>query len=209
VSLFITFEGPDGSGKSTQLRLLAVALEQAGAQVLVTREPGGTRIGNAIRNLLHDRDHVEMSPQAEALLYNAARAQLVAEIIRPALAAGTIVLCDRFADSTLAYQGFGYGRDLEQLRQVIRFATDGLQPHLTLLLRVDPAAGLQRKLGDDQEWNRMEDKALAFHNAVYHGYLQLAAAEPTRWAQIDATSSIDQVQAAIWAVVQARLAEQK
>lgn len=205
-ALFITFEGPDGSGKSTQIRLLAAALEQQGRAVTVTREPGGTRIGNAIRNVLHDRAHVEMSPRAEALLYNAARAQLVDEVIRPALDKGEIVLCDRFADSTLAYQGYGYGRDLPTLRRLIEFATAGLQPTLTVLLDIDPAEGLRRKQGDAaSEWNRMEDKALAFHRLAHAGYHQLAAQEPARWLLVDATQPVAAIQALIWRTVSAKL----
>ena len=201
-ALFITFEGPDGSGKSTQIRLLADALAQQGHAVVVTREPGGTRIGNAVRNVLHDRTHVEMSPRTEALLYNAARAQLVDEVIRPALAAGQIVLCDRFADSTLAYQGYGYGRDLPTLRRLIDFATAGLQPTLTILLDIDPATGLRRKQGDDAtEWNRMEDKALAFHQLARAGFLQLAAQEPARWLVVDATQPVATIHKVIWRAV--------
>jgi dTMP kinase len=207
VSLFITFEGPDGSGKTTQIRLLVGALAQRGLAVVVTREPGGTRIGDAVRSVLHDRAHTEMSPRAEALLYNAARAQLVDEVIRPALAAGQIVLCDRFADSTLAYQGFGYGRDLAPLQRMIEFATGGLKPDLTVFLNIDPAEGLRRKRGDaSEEWNRMEDKAAAFHRAAYAGYLHLAAQEPTRWLVVDATQPVGAIHAVIWHNVQQKLA---
>jgi dTMP kinase len=206
VNRLITFEGPDGSGKSTQIRLLADALTAHGAQVVVTREPGGTRIGNAIRALLHDRAHTEMSPRAEALLYNAARAQLIDEVIGPALASGQVVLCDRYADSTLAYQGFGYGRDVGWLRRLIDFATGGLQPQLTVLLDIDPEEGLRRKQGDaTTEWNRMEDKAAAFHRAVYHGYHQLAAQEPARWLLVDATQPVATIHAIIWQAVQTRV----
>jgi dTMP kinase len=207
MTLFITFEGPDGSGKSTQVRLLAEALEARGHPLVVTREPGGTRIGNAIRSVLHDRAHVEMSARAEALLYNAARAQLVDEVIRPALDGGKVVVCDRFADSTLAYQGYGYGRDLVLLRQLIDFATGGLKPDLTILLDIDPAAGLRRKQGDaTEEWNRMEDKALAFHRAVHAGYLDLARQEPERWLVVDATQTVETVHATVWEHVAAILA---
>jgi dTMP kinase len=205
MSLFITFEGPDGSGKSTQVRLLCETLARRDYEVVVTREPGGTVIGNAIRNVVHDRTHVEMSPRAEALLYNAARAQLVDEVIRPALATGKIVICDRFADSTLAYQGYGYGRDLNALRRIIDFATGGLQPDLTLLLNIDPEEGLRRKAGDHADWNRMEDKALAFHRAAHAGYLALAAEEPERWLVVDATQPIEAIAANIWSQVAVRL----
>lgn len=205
MSLFITFEGPDGSGKSTQIGLLAAALERRGHTVILTREPGGTRIGDAIRALVHERTFVEMSPRAEALLYNAARAQLVDEVIEPALAAGQIILCDRFADSTLVYQGFGYGRDLATLQQLIRFATGGLQPQLTFLLDLAPEIGLKRKAQDANDWNRMEDKALQFHRAAHAGYHTLAAQDPQRWRVIDATQSIETIHAAICAEVVARL----
>jgi dTMP kinase len=206
MSLFITFEGPEGSGKSTQIRLLAEALTRHGYSVVLTREPGGTRIGDAIRAVVHDRAHVEMSPRAEALLYNAARAQLVDEVIRPALAAGRMVLCDRFADSTRAYQGFGYGRDLRWIETLIDFATDGLQPDLTFLLDLDPAVGLQRKAGDaGADWNRMEDKALSFHRAAHDGYRQLAAQEPARWRVLDAAQPVEALHALIWQQVSALL----
>jgi dTMP kinase len=205
VSLFITFEGPDGSGKSTQLRLLAEALTQRGFAVATTREPGGTRIGDAIRAVVHERTHTEMSARAEALLYNAARAQLIDEVIQPALAAGTIVLCDRYADSTLAYQGFGYGRDLVWLQRLIEFATGGLKPDLTIFLAIDPAEGLRRKRGDaSEEWNRMEDKALVFHRAAYAGYLYLAEQEPARWLLIDATQPVDVIHDLIWRAVECK-----
>ena len=206
MSLFITFEGPDGSGKSTQVRLLAAALAERGYAPVVTREPGGTTIGNAIRHVVHDRAHKEMSARAEALLYNAARAQLVDEVIRPALEKGDVVICDRFADSTLAYQGYGYGRDLAPLQRIIDFATGGLYPDLTIFLAIDPAEGLRRKQGDSSaDWNRMEDKELAFHRAAYQGYLTMAAQEPKRWLVVDATQSITAIQTAIWRQVASRL----
>jgi dTMP kinase len=192
--LFITFEGPEGSGKTTQIRLLAAALAQHDVSTLVTREPGGTSIGNGIRAILLDPVHGEMSPRAEALLFNAARAQLVDEVIRPALAQGKIVLCDRYADSTLAYQGYGRGQNLAALRKLAAFATGGLSPDLTIFLDIDPWRGLERKqVGVTQEWNRMEEQALAFHQAARRGYLALAAAEPGRWAVIDATQEVEAI----------------
>ena len=143
--LFITLEGPDGSGKTTQARLLAEWLTAQGYPLLTTREPGGTRIGEAIRAVVHDCAHVEMSPQAEILLYSASRAQLVAEVIRPALAAGKIVLCDRYFDSTFAYQGYGRSLPLDALRAITDFAVQDLIPDLTLYLDVSPEVGLQRR----------------------------------------------------------------
>jgi dTMP kinase len=209
VSLFVTFEGPEGSGKSTQIRQLAAALEAQKLSVLVTREPGGTTIGNAIRAVLLDPARTEMSPRAETLLFNAARAQIVDQVIRPALAEGTLVLCDRYADSTLAYQGFGHGQPLEPLRQLAAYATAGLMPDLTIYLDIDVQEGLKRKqAGGAEEWNRMEEKALAFHQAVRAGYLQLAAAEPQRWLVVDAAQSIEAVHAEIFSRVQALIAAQ-
>jgi len=195
---FITFEGPEGSGKTTQIRLLADRLGASGRSILVTREPGGTRIGNAIRAILLDAAHTEMMPRAETLLFNAARAQLVDEVIYPALAAGKIVLCDRYADSTLAYQGFGHGQALAPLRLVGDFATAGLTPDLTVFLNIDPAAGLERKRATAEEWNRMEEKKLTFHQTVRQGYLQLAAAEPDRWLVVNAAQTVDAVHELIW-----------
>lgn len=195
MSLFFTFEGPDGSGKTTQIRLLVRALEELAVPVLATREPGGTPIGNAVRTLLLDPAHREMSPRAEALLFNAARAQHVDQIIRPALAAGTIVLCDRFGDSTLAYQGYGHGQAIEPLRALIDFATNGLRPQLTFCLDVDAATGLRRKQPD--EWNRMEAQALAFHEAVRAGYHALAASDPERWVMLDGTLPVETIHATI------------
>lgn len=201
---FITFEGPEGSGKSTQIRLLAAALERQGARVLVTREPGGTEIGNAVRAILLNRRHTEMSIRAETLLFNAARAQIVDQVIRPALAAGQTVLCDRYADSTLAYQGYGHGQPLEPLRRLVEYATGGLVPDLTIYLDIDVREGLRRKqTGAAEEWNRIEEKTLAYHQEVRRGYLALAAQEPHRWLVVDAAQSIDAVHDAILAQVQA------
>lgn len=210
MSLFITFEGPEGSGKSTQIRRLAAALEAQGLSVLVTREPGGTTIGNAIRAVLLDPARTEMSPRAETLLFNAARAQIVDQVIRPALAAGQMVLCDRYADSTLAYQGYGHGQPLAPLRDLAAYATAGLTPDLTIYLDIDVQEGLARKqAGRAEEWNRMEEKALAFHQTVRKGYLELAAAEPQRWLVVDAAQSIGAVHQTILARLQAVIATQR
>lgn len=206
MSLFITFEGPEGGGKTTQLRLLQAQLEQEGRQVLATREPGGTAIGNAIRAILLDPYHTGMSPRAEALLFNAARAQLIDELVQPALADGQIVLCDRFADSTLAYQGYGRNLSLADLHTLIAYATLGVRPHLTIFLDIPAAAGLQRK-SQGNEWNRLEAEQLAFHQRVREGFLTLVAAEPPRWLVVDATKTIEQVHAAIWQRVQTLLCD--
>ena len=198
IGTFVTFEGPDGSGKTTQIQSTVATLRQRRHQVLTTREPGGTEIGNAIRNILLDHKHVAMSSRGEALLFSAARAQLVDEVVRPALARGEIVLCDRYADSTLAYQGYGRSQDLGELRALTRFATGGLVPDLTIYLDLEPAIGLERKQADcDDDWNRLDAEALSFHQTVRAGYLQLATEEPKRWLVVDAAQSIDRVQQAI------------
>jgi dTMP kinase len=198
MGLFITFEGPEGSGKTTQIRLLADWLGERGREVLTTREPGGTRIGEAIRNVLLSPAHTEMCAEAEILLFSAARAQIVRETLQPHLVRGGVVLCDRFADSTLAYQGYGRLLDLDTLRQITLFATGGLIPALTICLDLPVVEGLRRKQGGDQaEWNRMERERLDFQERVRRGYLALAAAEPQRWFVLDALREIEVIQAEI------------
>ena len=198
MGLFITFEGPEGSGKTTQIRLLADWLGEQGREVLTTREPGGTRIGEAIRDVLLSPAHTEMCAEAEILLFSAARAQIVRETLQPHLARGGVVLCDRFADSTLAYQGYGRLLDLDTLRQITLFATGGLVPALTICLDLPVVEGLRRKQGGDQaEWNRMERERLDFQERVRRGYLALAAAEPQRWFVLDALREIEVIQAEI------------
>jgi dTMP kinase len=199
VSLFITFEGPEGSGKTTQIGLLAAALTACGHSVITTREPGGTRIGDAVRSVLLNAEHTEMSERAEALLFNAARAQLVDQVIRPALARGEIVLCDRYGDSTLAYQGYGHSQQLDPLRQLIAYATRGLTPDLTIYLDLDVRKGLARKrAGAAEEWNRIEEKTLAYHQAVRRGYLEMAA-ESIRWLVVDADQPVESIHTQILA----------
>ena len=209
MSLFITFEGPDGSGKTTQAQLLYEYLQERGYPVFLTREPGGTGIGDQIREVLHSLENTEMLPQTEILLYSASRAQLVGQIIRPHLARGEIVLCDRYADSTLAYQGYGHGLDLQVLRVITAFATSGLKPDLTIYLDIDVEEGLRRKLAAHQtgeaEWNRMDQQETAFHRRVRQGYLQMAAAEPERWVVIEGTQPVDVAQRTIRAKVEAKL----
>jgi dTMP kinase len=203
--MFITFEGPEGSGKSTQIALLSAYLRQRGFSVLATREPGGTLIGDRARDCVHDVEHSMMAPTTELLLYSASRAQLVAEVIRPALAAGKVVLCDRFSDSTMAYQGYGRGLDLDDLAYITRFATGGLKPDLTLLLDIDVEAGLARRMDGGGEMNRLDLEAVEFHNRVRRGYHRLAAAEPERWLVIAADGPAEAVQAQIRRVVEERL----
>ncbi len=192
--MFLTFEGSDGSGKTTQIHLLAQYLRTAGHTVLTTREPGGTRIGDGIRQLLLDLAHTEMNARAETLLFNAARAQIVAEVVRPALAAGNIVLCDRFADSTLAYQGYGHQQDIAELERLIAYATGGLRPDLTIYLDIPPADGIRRNRGRaDGDWNRLDAQELSFYQRVEHGYRQLIAQQPHRWTVINASRARQQV----------------
>jgi len=202
--LFITLEGPDGSGKTTQARLLAHWLQEEGHPVVLVREPGGTTVGERIREVLHDPAHTGMSPWTEVFLYCAARAQLVAEIIRPALAAGQTVLCDRYADSTLAYQGYGRGLDLDALRLVLYLATGGLTPDLTFCLDISPEEGLARRRAGGGEWNRLDQETVDFHRRVRTGYLELAGLEPQRWIVVDAARPVDAVQADLRALLQAR-----
>jgi dTMP kinase len=206
-TMFITFEGPDGCGKTTQLTLLKEYLTRQGYSVYVTREPGGTKIGEQIRAILHDPLNEEMIPHAEILLYSASRAQLVTQVIRPALAKGQIVLSDRFYDSTFAYQGYGRGLDLDALRRITRFATGGLRPDLTIYLEIDPQLGLSRRQEDkNAEWNRLDALALEFHERVHAGYQALIAAEPERWVVVNGQRPVAQVQADVQAAVMARLA---
>ncbi len=206
--MFITFEGPDGSGKTTQVAQTVAALKAKGYHVLLTREPGGTAIGDQIRHILHDLDNKAMNPRAELLLYSASRAQIVAEVIKPHLESGGLVICDRFFDSTFAYQGYGHGLDLDLLRMITEFATGGLRPSLTILLDIAPEDGLQRRLSavaKGEEWTRMDDMAMAFHRRVREGYHALITAEPERWVKIDAARPVDAVQADVLKVLEARL----
>jgi dTMP kinase len=202
--MFITLEGPDGSGKTTQASRLAEFLKQSGIDVLVTREPGGTPIGDQIRAILSSLDNAGMHPRTETLLFLAARAQLVEQVIRAHLARGGVVVCDRYGDSTLAYQGYGHGNDLDQIRSLLTFATGGLKPDLTLLLDIDVKVGLERR-AHGGDWNRLDAYDLAFHQRVRQGYHQLAAAEPERWVTIDASQLPGQVQAEIRRVIGERL----
>ncbi len=204
--MFITLEGPEGSGKTSQLPQLADYLQQQGYLVLTTREPGGTSIGEQIRLIIHKLENSAMEKRTEILLFQASRAQLVAQVIRPHLEIGGVVLCDRYADSTLAYQGYGQQTDLNQLRALIDFATGGLKPDLTLLLDVDVEVGLQRRLRmKGGEWNRLDAMEVAFHRRVRQGYLDLAAAEPQRWVIVDASQSQERVQQDLRQVVLSRL----
>ena len=192
--MFISFEGSEGSGKTTQIQLLADYLETQGKEVVVTRQPGGTEIGRQIRQVLHDVKNGAMTSTAEILLYSADRAQHVEELIRPALAEGKIVLCDRYTDSTFAYQGYGRGLDMNSLKMITEFATGGLKPDLSFFLYVDIEEGLRRREAGNLEMNRMDLQKKAFYERVEQGYRELIAGDPQRWREIDASRPIDEVQ---------------
>lgn len=199
----ITFEGVDGAGKTTQVLLTAAALEQRGYTVLTTREPGGTRLSEEVRRLLLDPQFSEMAASTEALLYAAARSQLVGEVILPALESGRVVLCDRFVDSSLAYQGYGRGLGLDLLRTVNAFALVGLGAFYTIVIDLQPEQGMRRFA--TRESDRLEQESVSFHRRVRDGYRALAAAAPERIRVVDGTGTPDAVQARVWAHVAALL----
>ena len=188
-SYFITLEGPEGSGKSTQARMLAEELERAGLKVLLTREPGGDPVSEDIRKILLDGLDHSVLDRTEVFLYLAARAQHTETIIRPHLEEGFVVICARYIDSTVAYQGYGSGLDLDLIHRMNSFATGGLTPDLTLLLDIDVEAGLKRQ----NEWNRFERKAVDYHRRVREGFLEEARHHPERIVVIDASASIESV----------------
>lgn len=203
--MFITLEGPEGSGKTSHIPYLVEFLREKGYTVFPTREPGGTSIGEQIREVLHSLKNAEMHPRTETLLYQAARAQIVEEVFRPRLALGEIVLSDRYFDSTIAYQGYGHGQDLEQVRGLVQYATGGLTPDLTILLDLEVEIGLQRK-SKQQEWNRLDAYTLDFHKRVRNGYLELVRQEPQRWQVIDSSQTWDEVQQELREKILSRLA---
>jgi dTMP kinase len=200
--LLITFEGGEGTGKSTQIAALRDRLVALGVPVRATREPGGTRVGDRVRDILLDPALLGMDPWAEVFLYEASRAAHVAGVVRPALERGETVLCDRYADSTLAYQGYGRGLDLVALRMLNDRATAGLTPDLTVVLDTDPGTGLARATRDGAD--RLESEAIAFHEAVRAGFLALAAAESHRFVVVDVTGARGEVVDAVWAALSAR-----
>jgi dTMP kinase len=217
MGLFITFEGPEGSGKSTQARLLYERLQATGYPVILTREPGGTRIGEMIRRIVMDLRNTEMAPTTETLLFSAARAQLVSELVRPYLTTGGIVLCDRYADSTYAYQGYGLGRDLDELHAITAVATGGLMPDLTLYLDLPVEEGLRRKqvakerseqsapgstFSTPPEWNRLDARDLAYHQRVAAGFAELMRRDPERWRGLSAEQPVDALADAIYREVE-------
>lgn len=203
--MFITFEGSEGSGKSTQINMLAAYLRQQGYEVLVTREPGGTHIGEQVRQCLHDVKNKEMTGAAEVLLYSASRSQLVREVIVPALESGVIVISDRYADSTMAYQGYGRQLDLDALGTITHFATGGLKPDLTILFDIDVEEGLSRRSVGGEEMNRMDLQEVAFYKRVRNGYMELVKQEPERWVIVDAGRPPDEIQNDVRLSVEAKL----
>lgn len=203
--MFITLEGPDGSGKSTQLPRLVEFLRARGYEVVPTREPGGTDICNEIRQTLFNWRSEGMNARTEVLLFLASRAQLVEQVIRPAVQAGKVVVSDRYSDSTLAYQGYGNGGDLDTLRQLLRYTTGGLQPDLTILFDIDPVEGIRRRSSGGGEWNYLDANPAEYHQRVRQGYLELAAADPGRWVTLDAGRPRDAIQADLCRLVLARL----
>ena len=203
--MFITLEGPEGSGKSMQICELADFVRQRGFEVFTTREPGGTFIGDQIREVIMRMDNTMMHPNTEILLFCAARAQIVSEVIRPNLEKGMVVISDRYGDSTLAYQGYGHGLDRKILKEILKFATSGLQPDLTLLLDVDVDEGLNRKIKGGSEWNRLDAQKVEFHRRVRNGYLEMAKEEPERWRVINASFDPKKVQNDIREVISAKL----
>ena len=202
--LFVAFEGGEGAGKTSQIRLLAARLRAAGREAVVTREPGEGEIGAAIREILLSRETVGLAARAEALLYAADRAQHVEAFVRPALARGAVVLCDRYLDSSIAYQGEGRALDPGQIERISRWAVQDLLPDLTVVLDLDPRDGLARA-GGPQAADRIEAEPLDFHERVRSRFLALAAREPGRYAVLDATQPREVVHDEVWAAVSVRL----
>ncbi len=203
--MFITLEGPEGSGKTSHIAPLVQFLREKGHTVFPTREPGGTSIGEQIREVIHDLKNAEMHPRTETLLYQAARAQIVEQVIKPRLAAGEVVISDRYYDSTIAYQGYGHQQNLEEVRSLVRYATGGLVPELTILLDIDVEAGLKRKTQNGSEWNRLDAYTIEFHQRVRRGYLEMVKAEPSRWIVVDAGREWQRVQDELRDVILGRL----
>lgn len=202
--MFITLEGPEGSGKTSHIPYLVEYLREKKLVVFPTREPGGTSISEQIRDILHDLKNAEMHARTETLLYQAARAQIVEQVIKPRLADGEIVISDRYFDSTIAYQGYGHQQDLEQVRALVKYATGGLMPDLTVLLDLDVEVGLARKK-DDKDWNRMDAKTVEFHKRVRAGYLEMVKAEPNRWVVVNSDQKWEVVQEELKRVIVEKL----
>jgi dTMP kinase len=206
--MFITLEGPEGSGKTSHIPHLVGFLREKGYTVFPTREPGGTSISEQIRDILHDMKNAEMHPRTETLLYQAARAQIVEQVIQPRLADGEIVISDRYYDSTIAYQGYGHQQNLEDVRALVKYATGGLTPDLTILLDLDIEVGLKRKTQNEVEWNRMDAYTVEFHKRVRAGYLEMVNAEPQRWVVVNSDQAWESVQAELRRVIIEKLEKQ-
>lgn len=202
--MFITLEGPEGSGKTSHIPHLVEYLREKGHTVFPTREPGGTSISEQIRDILHDMKNAEMHPRTETLLYQAARAQIVEQVIQPRLADGEIVISDRYYDSTIAYQGYGHQQNLDDIRALVKYATGGLTPDLTVLLDLDVEVGLKRKKKDN-EWNRLDAYTVEFHRRVRAGYLEMVKAEPQRWVVVNSEQAWESVQAELRKVIVEKL----
>lgn len=202
--MFITLEGPEGSGKTSHIPHLVEFLREKGHTVFPTREPGGTSISEQIRDILHDMKNAEMHPRTETLLYQAARAQIVEQVIQPRLADGEIVISDRYYDSTIAYQGYGHQQNLDDIRALVKYATGGLTPDLTVLLDLDVEVGLKRKKKDN-EWNRLDAYTVEFHRRVRAGYLEMVKAEPQRWVVVNSEQAWESVQAELRKVIVEKL----
>ncbi len=203
--MFITLEGPEGSGKTSHIPHLVEFLREKGYTVFPTREPGGTSISEQIRDVLHDMKNAEMHPRTETLLYQAARAQIVEQVIKPRLADGEIVLSDRYYDSTIAYQGYGHQQNLDEVRALVKYATGGLTPDLTILLDLDVEVGLKRKTQNEVEWNRMDAYTVEFHRRVRAGYQEMVKAEPKRWVVVNSEQAWESVQAELRKVILGKL----
>lgn len=203
--MFFSFEGPDGSGKTTQIKLLKEFLEKRGYEVLITREPGGTNISEQIRSIILDKNNSEMDSITEAMLYAASRAQHVSELIKPALEEGKIIISDRFVDSSIVYQGIGRNLGIDFVKRINDIAIQGIMPNITFLLKISPKEGLKRRFSSN-ECNRLDMEKVEFHNKVYEGYLKLESLYPERIIGVDATKSIEEVHYAIVKVIEDKLA---
>jgi dTMP kinase len=203
--MFITLEGPEGSGKTSHIPHLVEYLREQGHVVFPTREPGGTSISEQIRDVLHDMKNAEMHPRTETLLYQAARAQIVEQVIKPRLADKEIVISDRYYDSTIAYQGYGHQQNLDEIRSLVKYATGGLNPDLTILLDLDIEVGMKRKTQNEVEWNRLDAYTLEFHKRVRNGYLEMVKQEPKRWVVVNSDQKWESVQEELKEVIVGRL----
>ena len=204
--IFITFEGPEGAGKTTVIAEIYKRLEQEGKKVILTREPGGIRISEKIRNIILDNEHQEMDGRTEALLYAAARRQHLVEKIIPAMKEGNIVLCDRFVDSSLAYQGHARGLGMDEVMSINAFAIDNTMPDVTVYFDITPEEGLQRiSKNDEREQNRLDNETLQFHHKVYEGYKLLLEKFPNRIVSTDASKPLSEVTENVWKIISSQL----